>query len=299
LATLWSIFSLLKTSEIIILKTSSFSLWRLNVLYCSISVIVVTIYVMFIMPFLANMHSEYRAWEGNRAQIYENIHKKIILNNSDIAFVTIKKYDIFTHKVYESYISVTEESGLLKSVYYAAQGQYDTSQKHIQFDTIQLLKTNEKNITFPNNVTKFLLPIDLNNINRILSDKKTMIHLYEYPVLIYNQKQQNLSYRNLQISFFSLLALPLTCAIYCFIAIASLPSLYRGLQGTKNIMIALLSSLIFYLLDNWITIIAITNDLPILISIFAVKIAVILLCIVTIFNKEYGFNKVKTIELIK
>jgi lipopolysaccharide export LptBFGC system permease protein LptF len=294
LSTLWSVFNLLKTAELIILKTSSLSVWRLSSIYCVTAFFITTLYIFTIMPFLATMHQDYRAWENDRVQIYKDIHKKVKTPNNQTVFFKADSYDMHTNHIHNIYITYLDEVGLLEKTYYAKQGIYNPNEKNIAFDTLSLLEANKVIMQKALIINDFKFAIDFSNIKRTSNKKKIMSHIYEYPILIKNQRQQNLSIKNLQNLFYSLLTLPIICAIYSFIAITALPSLYRGLQGTKNMLLALLGGLIFYVLDSWIIVVASTNSLPLVLALFTVKISVILLCIVIIFNKEYGFSRKKS-----
>jgi|GEM_PF-5488962 len=293
LASLWSLFSLLKTSELIILKTASVSLWRIGLVYVGVSVCVVSVYIAIIMPFLASMHQEYRFWERNRVQIYQDIYQKVQSDDKHNIFLKAQSYDGLTHGLEKVYVTILEGDHLIKAIYFARKGHYDPEAKKIIFPQILALKTDNAFIEAPSKVTDFNLPIDLSFIKRAYSSKKIMTHIYEYKNLIENQKKQKLSFINLQNLFYALLTLPISCGLYSFIAVTALPNLYRGLQGTKNMLGAIIGGLAFYIADNWIMAIAPSNNIPTIIALFAVKISVLMLCIVIIFNKEYGFRNHK------
>ncbi len=290
LSSLWSIFSLLKTSELIILKASAVSLWHIARTYFGTSFVYAIMYVFAIMPILANLHHNYRNWENNQMRISHNINKKIIVSGNKIVFLNIDQFDTLNNTLKDVHITFLDKNHVLQEVYYAPLGMYNQDNKMIVFDTIKMIQTNSVMLEPEKTISHFSLDVSLDDTN-MNTNKQEITGIYDYSSLIANQKQQHLSTRSLSIVFYNLLFLPLTCGIYSFIGIVSVPHLYRGFKNIKNIMVALLSGLLFYILDNWIMAIAGNDILPLLMALITVKMPVILFCIVIIFNKEYGFTK--------
>ena len=289
LSSLWSIFTLLKTSELTILKASSISLWRISCLYFFTTFILTITYIFTIMPFLAHLHHNYRLWEKNQMGIIYDIHKKNTSNNNQIIFLSAEQFDTKHQTLSNIHITVLDNNHLLEKIYYAENALYRKTDKMIVFNTIKLLKTNTPILESEMEIKNFTLKFNLNSIQSVNDGKQEITSLYAYPSLIATQKEQKLSANNLYILFYSLLILPLTCGIYAFLGVVAVPALYRGIKGIKNILIALLAGLLFYMLDSWVIVVAGNGTLPVLIALLTVKIPVILLCIMIIFNKEYGF----------
>jgi lipopolysaccharide export system permease protein len=289
LSSLWSIFSLLKTSELIILKASSVSLWTIARIYYVASFALAMMYVFAIMPLLADLHHDYRDWENNQIRILRNIHKKILTPDDQIIFLNAETFDIPHHTLSNVSLSFLDNDYLLQKIYYAPSGLYNETNKTIFFDKIILLKTNTIVLEAEKTITDFNFTVNLGDA-QYDTLKQEITSIYEYPLLITSQKEQKLSVSSLYILFYSLLILPLTCGIYSFIGIASVPTLYRGFKNIKNIMVALFGGLLFYILDSWIMVIAGNGVLPLLMAIITIKIPIILFCVVIIFNKEYGFT---------
>jgi lipopolysaccharide export system permease protein len=290
LSSLWSIFSLLKTSELIILKASAVSLWHIARTYFIASFMCAVVYVFALMPILAHLHHNYRDWESNQMRISNNINKKIIISDNKIVFLNIDQFDTVNNTLKDVHITFLDKNHLLQDVYYAPVGIYNQDDKTIIFDTITMIQTNTVMLEPEHTISHFSLDVSLDTAHYD-TNKQEITGIYDYSLLIANQKQQKLSIRSLTIVFYNLLFLPLTCGIYSFIGIASVPHLYRGFKNIKNIMVALLSGLLFYILDNWIMAIAGNDILPLLMALITIKMPVILFCIVIIFNKEYGFTK--------
>lgn len=290
LSSLWSVFGLLKTSELVILKVSSVSLWRISKIYFSVAFILSIIYVLMIMPLLAYMHNDYRKWENSHYQTVKNIRKKIILPNSqEVIFFTAEEMNIHNNKIKNIHIVFMNKEHLLEKIYFSEQAFYERKSKLVVFDTLKIFKTDNLTIDQKQVISNFNLPINFNSTHILNSDKQSIVSIYLYPDLIASQKEQKLSTKNMYVLFYSLLFLPLTCGIYSFISVASVPHLSRSFKTIRNIIIALSAGLLFYILDNWIMVIASNGTLPLFIAILTFKIPVILLCIWTIFNKEYGF----------
>ena len=299
LSSLWSIFNLLKTSELIILKVSSISLWRVGWTYCLTAIILAMIYVFLIMPALAFMHHHYRVWESSQTQTIQSINKKIVFqssvnNTKQVVFLTAQEMNTRNNILKNVYVTFVDNQHLLNKIYFAPQAFYDAVKKVIVFDALTAFRTNTVTIEQEKTMYNFTLRVNLDNIYSLDSTKKSLTSVYEYRTLIKSQKEQKLSVNNISVLFYSLLFLPLTCGIYSFISVASVPNLYRGLKNTHNIVIALSGGLLFYTLDNAIIAISGNGMLPLIIAVFTVKIPVILLCIITIFNKEYGFGQKKS-----
>lgn len=296
LSSLWSIFSLLKTSELIILKVSSFSLQTIASIYFFTSFILAIIYIFVLMPVLAEMHHEYRHWENSQNHIIQNIHKKIITSENKTVFFTAQELNLDNHYLKNIHINFLDNDGLVEKTAYASKGYYNENQKTILFETINFLQSDTAMIKPESKIDNYLFTINLNTMKIYDNSKQIITSIYEYPFLITTQKEQKLSTNNLYVLFYSLLVLPLTCGIYSFISIVSVPSLYRGFKTTKNIMSALLSGLLFYIIDNWIMAVAGNGILPLLMALLTIKIPVILFCIIIIFNKEYAFIPQKAIS---
>jgi lipopolysaccharide export LptBFGC system permease protein LptF len=301
LSSLWSIFNMLKTSELIILKVSSISLWRVGWTYCLTAFVLSMIYVFLIMPTLVFMHHGYRLWENSQINIVQNINKKIIFKNSEentkqVVFLTAQEMNVHDNILKNVHVTFMDNQHLIERIYFAPQASYDAVNKMLVFDTLTAFKTNTVTIEQEKIMSNFILKVNLDNIYSLNNSKQSLTSVYEYPKLIDTQKEQKLSVNHLSVLFYSLLFLPLTCGIYSFISVASVPNLYRGLKNTHNIVIALSGGLLFYTLDNWIMVIAGNGMLPLIITVLTVKVPVILLCIITIFNKEYGFGQKKSFK---
>lgn len=290
LSSLWSIFSLLKTSELIILKASAISLWHIARTYFGASFVCAIVYVFAIMPILADLHHNYRSWENNQMRISRNINKKMIMTDNHIVFLNIDQFDTLNNTLKDVHITFLDKNHVLQKVYYAPLGMYNQDSKMIVFDTITMIQTNTVILEPEQIISNFSFGVSLADTDTN-TNKQEITGIYDYSLLIANQKQQKLSTRSLLIIFYNLLFLPLTCGIYSFIGIVSVPHLYRGLKNIKNIMVALSGGLLFYILDNWIMVIAGNDILPLLMALITIKMPVILFCVVIIFNKEYGFTK--------
>lgn len=293
LSSLWSVLGLVKTSELVIVKTAGISLWAISKIYFYTACIVSLIYVFVLMPFFAMMHHDYRQWENNRVDAAYHIHKKIILKDTgQVAFLTASRLVLSNNTLENVYVTLLNSQGLSETVYYSPQAIYEQTTQiiHLMEHDIFNADSQKLSVTHRDN---FDIKVNLDSLS---VPKQSLSAVYDYPNLIKANHEQKLSVNTLVVLFYSLLILPLTCGIYSFISMAFVPNLAREAHKVIGVVaMTLLLGVVFYILDNWIMTVSGNGKLPVLLGIITFKIVIFFMCVIMILNKEYGFNTQKMV----
>lgn len=292
LSVLWSIFSLLKTSELTIIKASSMSLWHISFIYCASAFTISVIYVFGLMPYLTQMYQEFKEWEDNRSLMVYNIYKKIHESEStNTVFLKADAFNPENNHLENVSIFFLDADFLVEKIYHAQQAYYKPTEKKIYFKALKNIKTAQEKLDPIQTIQDYQLSVNLEDVQQNYKPRNILYHVYEYPKLIKNQKEQDLSTTQMEIAYYSLFTLPFSSALYALIALVATPALYRGLKGSRYVILAIAGGILFYICDGSFILLASSQSLPISVILGTTKLLALLICIVIMFNKEYGLKK--------